>query len=209
MDLIAAATHHCRMTRPGVYLYWVPVGAGTSELQRASLRLWEAIEAARARRPRMILLHSALKLVFEGGETSTLELTPEFIRAPVPALAGGPVGSRLAGRLRLFRYQLLCLPVTALPDEEWAIASPVVLSEDARAATRILELAPTIPRHTWGRRAPGTREMWTSDSVVSWLLVRAGIDLSGVAPPAGGRAPGWYAGLDLARERGTMGHPGP
>lgn len=184
---------------PGVYLYWIPVGAGTSRFQRASLRAWEAFEAARARRPRMVLLHSALKLVVEDGATYTLELTPEFIGAPEPALASGPVALRLAGKLRLFRYQLLCLPVTVLPDEEWAIASPVVLSEDGEAARRILDLAPSIPRHTWGRRVRGTREMWTSDSVVSWLLVRAGIDLAGVAPPEGGRAPGWHAGLTIAR----------
>ncbi len=63
---------------------------------------------------------------------------------------------------------------------------------------RVLDLGPLVPRHVWGRRVAGTREMWTSDSVISWLLVRAGIDLANIAPPAGGRAPGWYAGLAIA-----------
>ncbi|MEX2080643.1 MAG: hypothetical protein WEC33_03430 [Dehalococcoidia bacterium] len=66
-------------------------------------------------------------------------------------------------------------------------------------ARTILDLAPGIPRHVWGRRVRGTSEMWTSDSVISWLLVKSGVDLSNVAVPAGGRAPGWLAGLDLAR----------
>jgi hypothetical protein len=41
--------------------------------------------------------------------------------------------------------------------------------------------------------------------MVAWLLVRSGHDLSAVAPPGNGRAPGWAAGLELAarQARGT------
>lgn len=183
----------------GAYLYWIPVGAGTSRFQRASLRLWEAVEAARARRHRAVLLHSALKLVADDAPTMTVELTPAFIGSPVPPVATGPVGFRGADRFRLFRYQLRCLPVERLPDEQWAVGTPTRLSDESAVVHRILDLAPVVPRYVWGRRVPGTTEMWTSDSVISWLLVQAGIDLTGIGPPAGGRAPGWDAGLTIAR----------
>ena len=40
--------------------------------------------------------------------------------------------------------------------------------------------------------------MWNSNSLASWALARAGLDVDGVAPPTGGRAPGWDAGLVVA-----------
>jgi hypothetical protein len=43
-----------------------------------------------------------------------------------------------------------------------------------------------------------TGDMWNSNSLVAWLLARAGIDTEDVAPPARGRAPGWSAGLITA-----------
>lgn len=176
-------------------LYWLPVGAGTSRPQQWSLRLWEAIEAARARRPRAKLLHCALKFTTASRGPLTLELTPAFIKSAIPPVATGPVGVRGAERFAIFRYALRCVPGATLPDEEWAIDSPIRLSEDCASIERVLMLAREVPRYVWGRRAPGTTEMWTSDSVISWLLVCAGIGLSGVAPPIGGRAPGWLAGI--------------
>jgi hypothetical protein len=41
--------------------------------------------------------------------------------------------------------------------------------------------------------------MWNSNSLISWLLARGGIAVEAVGPPAGGRAPGWRAGLVVAR----------
>lgn len=181
-----------------IELYWIPVGAGTSRFQRASLRLWEAIEAARSRRPRAVLVHAALKL-HPGGETSTLELMPAFVARTAPALVTGPVGLGPAGRLRLFRYELRHIPAARLPDEQWAFGPPIPLGEGPGDAARVLALAPEVPAYTWGRRARGTSEMWTSDSVVSWLLCGAGIPLAGAGPPPGARAPGWRAGIEIAR----------
>jgi hypothetical protein len=40
--------------------------------------------------------------------------------------------------------------------------------------------------------------MWNSNSVVSWLLSRADLDLSESGPPRHGRAPGWRAGIEVA-----------
>jgi hypothetical protein len=191
-----------------VELYWIPVGAGTSRLQQASLRLWEAFEAARARRPQATLFHSALKLRI-GGMTQTLELMPAFARVPAQPLLTGPVGASIAGRSRLFRYQLVCLEVDALPDEQWAVNSPQVLARDGATAHRILALARAVPAHIWGRRVPGTSEMWTSDSAISWLLVRAGVEMSAARIPAGGRAPGWKAGIEAASQVRPAGRVAP
>jgi hypothetical protein len=40
--------------------------------------------------------------------------------------------------------------------------------------------------------------MWNSNSVIAWLIARAGIPADAVAPPPGGRAPGWRSGLAVA-----------
>jgi hypothetical protein len=64
---------------------------------------------------------------------------------------------------------------------------------------RVLELVPAIPRLVWGRDEARTGDMWNSNSITAWLLVQSGIDARLAHVPAGGRAPGWNAGLALAR----------
>jgi hypothetical protein len=44
--------------------------------------------------------------------------------------------------------------------------------------------------------------MWNSNSVIAWVIARSGIDTDSIQPPAGGRAPGWQAGLVVARRQG-------
>jgi hypothetical protein len=34
--------------------------------------------------------------------------------------------------------------------------------------------------------------------VIAWVLARSGIEAESIRPPAGGRAPGWSAGLQVA-----------
>jgi hypothetical protein len=41
--------------------------------------------------------------------------------------------------------------------------------------------------------------MWNSNSVISWLIARSGLPVESVQPPTGGRAPGWTAGIIVAR----------
>jgi hypothetical protein len=53
----------------------------------------------------------------------------------------------------------------------------------------------------WGRDELGLGEMWNSNSVVSYLLARSGVDLAPIAPPAGGRAPGWEVGIKVGQSR--------
>jgi hypothetical protein len=47
--------------------------------------------------------------------------------------------------------------------------------------------------------------MWNSNSLVSWVLARSGLPVDSLAPPPGGRAPGWNAGLVVARRDGQPG----
>lgn len=175
-------------------LYWLPVGAGT-HFQRASLVLYESLAAALARRPRSTLCHAGLKASV-AGQTFTLELTPVPAVQDVRPAMTGAVGSSLAAKLRIFRYQLICREAAALPDEQWAVGQPNRLTADPIAIQRVMTLAPTVPAHTWGRRVHGTTEMWTSNSAVSWLLLEAGIPLNTATIPDGTTVPGWQAGID-------------
>ena len=163
-------------------------------------RVYEWAVARRDRRPTRALYHAAL-VVRSGDGPFVVE------QAPVPrgdpagrgVVATGPVGLRWAGRFRLFRYEVRCWRDGVIPDAAEAVDSPRAITADAACARRILDLAPQVPRQVWGRDAGGTGEMWNSNSIIAWLLTRAGIDAAGIAPPAGGRAPGWHAGVMTAR----------
>jgi hypothetical protein len=63
----------------------------------------------------------------------------------------------------------------------------------------LLQRAREVPALTWGRDELGAGEMWNSNSLVAWLLAGSGHDMTAITPPARGRAPGWAAGLQLAR----------
>jgi hypothetical protein len=56
-----------------------------------------------------------------------------------------------------------------------------------------------VPTPVWGRDELKTGDMWNSNSVTAWLIAQSGIDTVSIQPPAGGRAPGWQAGLVVAR----------
>jgi hypothetical protein len=45
--------------------------------------------------------------------------------------------------------------------------------------------------------------MWNSSSVIAWVIATSGIETESIRPPAGGRAPGWQAGLEAARRQGS------
>lgn len=66
------------------------------------------------------------------------------------------------------------------------------------AAARLERRAPC---DLWGRDELAAGERWNSNSVISWLLARSGLPAHAIRPPAGGRAPGWEAGLAVARRQ--------
>jgi hypothetical protein len=109
------------------------------------------------------------------------------------------VSGRAAGRFRLFRYEIRRWRDGVIPDVAEAVESPRLLSDDAECARRLLELMPQVPTPVWGRDELHTGDMWNSNSLISWLIARSGLDVDSVALPTGGRAPGWRAGIVVAR----------
>ena len=81
------------------------------------------------------------------------------------------------------------------------MSSPVRIADDPSVVQHVLELVPLVPTPVWGRDELGAGEMWNSNSVISWLLTRASLCAEAGAPPGGGRAPGWDAGV-LTAQRG-------
>jgi hypothetical protein len=188
----------------GVDLYWLPLGAGGPVgVVRRCGRAYEALVARRDHRRPADLYHAALEVCVDGDRV-VIESAPAWGAASAgpPAargvVGGGPVGLRLLGRSRFFRYELRCWRGGVIPDVAEAVGGAHRLSADRPTARRVLELVPGVPRFTWGRDELGTGDMWNSNSVVAWLLARSGHDLVGVVPPAGGRAPGWIAGAVVA-----------
>ena len=145
------------------------------------------------------LYHSALE-VHLAGDRFVIEMGPVW-NTPDPqrgVVGEGPVGLRSLGRSRLFRYEVRCWRDGRIPDVDEAVDSPQPLSHDADHGPTGPRPAAGLPRRTWGADEQHTGDMWNSNSLVSWLLARSGHDLTTVTPPAGGRAPGWSAGLVVA-----------
>jgi hypothetical protein len=180
-----------------VDLLWIPLGSGGRVVRRCG-RAFEALSALVQRRTPCDLYHSALAVHCPDGDF-VIEMTP----IPGPQGHGrgvvveGPVGSTWAGRFRLFRYEVRRWQGGVIPDAGAAV-STVSLALDATAVRRLLERVPSVPTPVWGRDELRAGEMWNSNSVTSWLLAQAGVDVAQIALPPGGRAPGWHAGLIVA-----------
>jgi hypothetical protein len=186
--------------QPGVDLLWIPLGAGASfPLVHWNGRLYEALQARRQRRPRLDLYHAALEVAAFGARF-VVEMTPAWgpSHSEEGAVASGPVGVRLLGRSRFFRYEVHCWRDGVIPDRSFAVGGPLTLTQDEGVARLILELAPSFPTGVWGRDSFGAGDMWNSNSLVAWLLARSGIAVGDIPLPQGGRAPGWEAGMAVA-----------
>jgi hypothetical protein len=182
----------------GVTLYWLPLGAGGRCVRRNG-RVFEALMARREHRAVNDLYHSALEVRL-GADRFVIEMTPAWdgVAADRGVVRDGPVGSRLLGRSAMFRYEVRRWRDGSIPDVREAVAGPRVVSADAARAAEVLRLVPLVPALTWGRDESRTGEMWNSNSLTAWLLARSGHPMDTIGPPAGGRAPGWRAGLVLA-----------
>jgi hypothetical protein len=172
--------------------------------------VFEWFAARFERRDRLDLYHSALEVFVPEGRF-VIEQAPAWPDDPAErgVVAEGSVGARAAGRLRLFRYEVRRWRDGVIPDVAEAVESPVRLSADPDHARRLLELVPRVPTPVWGRDELRTGEMWNSNSIVAWLLFRAGLDVEAVKLPDGGRAPGWDAGIAVARRPQGRGMPHP
>lgn len=184
------ATNTDHMTRrPGLDLYWIPLGAG-ARVVRVSGRTYEWFAARRHRRQAAPLFHSALVATTSQASVA-IEMTPippRGVAADRGVVATGPVGAAFLGRFRVFRYEIRRWGDGTIPD----------LVDDASTTQMVLDLLPAVPTPVWGRDELGAGEMWNSNSVVAWTLARSGLDVAAGDPPGGGRAPGWSAGLAVA-----------
>jgi len=185
----------------GIDLYWLPLGAGGHSV-RLNGRIVEAVAARLERRDRCDLYHSALEVRVPEGrfviEQAPIRPSDGPDRGVV---AEGAVGARAAGRYKLFRYELRRWRDGVIPDVAEAVESPQRLSDDPDCARRLLELVPQVPTPVWGRDELRGGEMWNSNSVISWLIARSGLDVESIQPPLGGRAPGWRSGIVVARRQ--------
>ena len=189
-----------------VDLYWLPLGAG-GHFVRLNGRVYEAVAARLHRRPACDLYHSALQIELPEG-TYVIEQTPvtDLSGKQRGVVAEGAVGARWAGRFRIFRYEIRLWLGGHIPDVAEAVDSPRRLSNDEDRARRVLDLVAQVPTPVWGRDELGTGDMWNSNSVIAWLLAASGLPTDPIRPPAGGRAPGWQAGLAVAH-RSPMASP--
>jgi hypothetical protein len=164
--------------------------------------VFEAVAARLKHRTAADLYHSALEVHVPQGRF-VIEMTPiaDGNGAQRGVVAEGPVGSRWPSRFRIFRYELRRWKDGLIPDVNEAVESPRRLTTDSRSAQLVLDLAPSIPTPVWGRDELGAGDMWNSNSVVSWLIVRSGLDAESIRPPEGGRAPGWKSGVVVARRQ--------
>lgn len=186
---------------PGIDLFWIPLGAGGAALVRVNGRIYEAIKARTERRKPLDLYHTALEVRVPEGRY-TVENgwpSPDSDTASRGVVVEGPVWSRRLYRFRIFRYEVRCWEDGTIPDVSEAVESPQLLSDDPDLARHLLGLVPKVPPLVWGRDEEKTGEMWNSNSVVAWLLSRAGVDAEGLKPPPGGRVPGWDSGIAAAR----------
>ena len=181
-----------------VDLYWLPLGAG-GHCVRINGQIFEAVSARTQRRDPCDLYHLALEVQL-GPAKYAIVMAPVWNERTKErgVVAEGAVGHRLVGRFRLFRYEIRCWRDGRIPDVDEAVDSPRRLSGDPACATRILDLVREVPAAVWGRDDLSAGEMWNSNSLISWLIARAGIETASITPPAGGRAPSWQAGLVVA-----------
>lgn len=203
MTTLTRSTRSDRLAMHAVDLYWLPVGAG-AQVARRCVPMYEAVVAAREHREPCDLYHAALQVHLDDVRY-VIESAPVWDR-PEPdrgVVCEGPVGMRWLGRSKWFRYEVRRWRNGLIPDVVYAVDSPRTVSCDRHSAQRVLDLAPDFPALTWGRDELTTGDMWNSNSLVAWLLVRSGHDIDAITPPAGGRAPGWTAGVIAARRAMT------
>ena len=184
----------------GIDLYWLPLGAGGHSV-RWNGRVFEWFAARLDRRDRCDLYHSALQ-VYVPEARFVIEQAPVWREDEERGVVGeGAVGAPALARLALFRYEVRCWREGMIPDIDEAVESPNRLSDDPDCARRLLELVPEVPTPVWGRDDLHAGEMWNSNSTISWLIARSGLDVESIALPRAGRAPGWQAGIVIARRQ--------
>ena len=87
------------------------------------------------------------------GERFTIEMTPAWGNGAGDrgVVSTGPVGLRLLGRSRFFRYEVRRWRDGTIPDLAEAVGGPRCVTNDPALTQRLLDLVPCVPTATWGR----------------------------------------------------------
>jgi hypothetical protein len=129
----------------------LPLGAGGHSVRLNGI-VYEALVARMDRRRRCDLYHSAPEVRASSGRF-IIEVT--WVRAGERTereiVAFGAVGSRWAGRFRIFRYEVGRWCDGYIPDVAKAVDSPRHVTADAKTSQRVLDLVPQVPTPVWGR----------------------------------------------------------
>lgn len=184
----------------GIYLFWIPLGAGGSGFVRLNGRVYEWLTARRGRRAPKALYHTALEVRLPEGRyiVETMWPSPGGDGSLRGVTVEGAVFTRLLSFTRVFRYEVRCWRDGELPDADQAVGGARLVDDDPHTGRRLLSMCLYVPGHTWGRTVEREGEMWNSNSVIAWLLAMTGVDIAALSPPLGGRAPGWDAGVQVA-----------
>jgi len=124
---------------PGVYLYWLPLGAG-AHVVRISGRAFESVSAHLQRRPQRDLYHSALEVVTTDGRF-VIEMTPiPDLRGRERGVVAGTVGTKWARPFRVFRYEIRrCVtgqyPTSCPPSRARFVSRTTLLSRNGSSIT--------------------------------------------------------------------------
>lgn len=188
-----------------VSLFWLPLGADGNPAIRWGGHAYEAVVARREHREPQRLFHSAVRVRL-GGATCVVEMAPAWgaVETDRGVVREGPVGLAWLGRSRFFRYEIRRWHGGVIPDIDQAVESPVDLGATEGQARSLLDLVPECPNPVWGRDHLGAGDMWNSNSLIAWLLTRVGLLGDTIEPPGQGRAPGWRAGVQVARRQLSM-----
>jgi hypothetical protein len=140
-----------------VDLHWIPLGAGGHSVRFNGI-VYEATAAWFQHRPRLEIYHSALEVELAGA-LYAVEMTPVPNRRGWErgVVAGGAVAAHVAGRFRIFRYEVRRWRDGIIPDLAFAVAGPIRLSDDPRVARRLLALLPVSAHADVGARRAARR----------------------------------------------------
>ena len=187
-------------------LFWIPLGAGGAGFARVVGKIYEAVKAMLGHRKPLAIYHTALQVRTPDG----LYVVEMMLPSPGGDLTTrgvvleGAVASDWLAWLPPFRYEVRRWRDGILLDTEPTAVGPQRLSYDLDQARRLLDWTNRIPRLVWGRDELDTGEMWNSNSVISWLLAKAGLPVEAIQAPPGVRAPGWDAGIVVARRESLV-----
>jgi hypothetical protein len=163
-------------------------------------RIYEALRSRAEQRPSLDLYHTALEVRLPAKRfiVETMWPVPDGAGASRGVVAGGPVFAPWMAATRVFRYEVRCWANGSLPDADQAVGGARTVSASIANASELIDLTASVPPLTWGRDESAVGDMWNSNSVISWLLTKAGAPIGEIQAPEGGRAPGWQAGISVA-----------